>query len=91
MNSIYLSRQAEKFLLSCNKDLKNKIQELFEVLINNPFPVDVYDLEKIKGMKKAYRIRLNKVRILIELHLYEEEIVILKIDKRSKVYRKIWV
>lgn len=52
-----------------------------------PLPVNDYDIAKIKGLKKGYRIRLGTIRTIIELNPKENEIFILKIDQRAKIYR----
>ncbi len=89
MYSIYLSNQAKKFLSTCDATVRKRIEELFEVLIENPLPLHDYDIVKVKGLKKGYRIRLGTIRIIIELNLGENEINVLKIDKRAKVYRDL--
>lgn len=87
MYSIFLSNQAKKFLSTCDSTLRERLEELFQILINDPLPVNNYDIAKIKGLKKGYRIRLGTIRTIIELNPKENEILILKIDKRAKVYR----
>ena len=59
MYSLYLSAQAQKFLEICENRMKKQIDELFEVLIEDPLPISQYDIAKIRGLKKGYRIRLE--------------------------------
>ena len=89
MYSIYLSNQAKKFLSTCDNHLQERLDELFEILMEDPLPLHNYDIVKIKGLKKCYRIRLGSIRIIIELNPKMNEIYILKIDKRAKIYRDL--
>lgn len=87
MYSIFLSNQAKKFLSTCDSTLRERLEELFEILINDPLPVNNYDITKIKELKKGYGIRLGTTRTIIELNPKKKEIFILKIDQRATVYR----
>lgn len=89
MRTVYLSNQSKKFLSTCDENLRSRIEDLFETLAEDPLPIHDFDIAKVKGLKKAYRIRLGAIRIIIELNLRENEIFILKIDKRSKAYRDL--
>ena len=89
MYSIFLSVQANKFLTTCENRLKQQIEELFDVIIEDPLPIPQYDIAKIHGLKKGYRIRLGNIRVIIEINPRAREIYILKIDKRDKVYRDL--
>ena len=89
MYSIYLSNQAKKFLSTCDDKIRMHLDELFDVLIEDPLPLHNYDIAKIKGLEKTYRIRLGTIRVIIELIPKTNDIHILKIDKRSKIYRNI--
>jgi len=57
--------------------------------MEDPLPLHNYDIAKIKGLEKTYRIRLGAIRIIIELIPKTNEIFILKIDKRAKIYRDL--
>ncbi len=89
MYSIYLSKQAKKFLSTCDEILRRRIEDLLEILVEDPLPIHDYDIAKVKGLKKGYRIRLGTLRVIIELNLAKSEILILKIDKRSRAYRDL--
>lgn len=87
--SIFLSRQANKFLKDADKKLYDRITDLLHILIKNPLPTESYDIAPIKGLKKWYRIRLGKHRIVIQLIPSQKEINVLKIDKRGGVYKDL--
>ena len=89
MYSVFLSAQAQKFLGTCENRLKRQLDELFSVLTEDPLPIPRYDIAKIRGLKKGYRIRLGTIRVIIELNPRVSEVYILKIDKRGKVYRDL--
>ena len=89
MYSIYLSNQAKKFLSTCDDKIRRLLDELFDVLSEDPLPLHDYDIAKIKGLKKTYRIRLGAIRVIIELIPKTNDVYILKIDKRPKIYRNL--
>jgi len=89
MYALFLSAQAQKFLETCEPQIKQQIEELFGILIEDPLPIPRYDIAKIRGLKKGYRVRLGTIRVIIELNPRAREIFILKIDKRSKAYRDL--
>jgi mRNA interferase RelE/StbE len=86
---IYLSNQVKKFLENCDSSLRHRLEELFKVLQENPLLSDIYDIGKVKGLKKSYRVRLGSYRVIIQLFPTNKEIYILKIDKRGSVYKNI--
>ena len=57
MYSIYLSNQAKKYLSTCDDSLRRRLNELFEILTEDPLPLQNYDISKIKGLKKSLLIR----------------------------------
>ncbi len=85
MYRIIFSRRAAKFIDALNKGLKNKIKEIMETLQKNPF---AYPYRKIRGEPNLYRIRVGKYRILYEVNKVEGRIIIIKVDKRSRIYRR---
>ena len=78
------SKQAEKFLSKCEDELFRRIKKKSNNLKTNPFPSDA---KRIQGYKKPiFRIRIGKYRVLYEIKESENLIVIVKIDKREKIY-----
>lgn len=86
---IFLSRQANKYIKDADETLQFRVRELFEILVKNPLPLDKYDIASVKGVKKGYRIRLGKHRVIIQLFPSQKNINVLKIDKRGTAYKNI--
>ena len=67
------------------ENYKNKIKEILTVLKDNPY---AYPYKKIRGETNLYRIRIGKYRILYEISKEYNKIVILKVDKRERIYKR---
>lgn len=83
MFSITYSNQAKKFLKKIGKVLAKRILDKIEKLQENPF---ISNSEKMKG-RKLFKTRIGKYRILYEVDYGINMIGVVKIDKRSRVYR----
>ncbi|MEM3762073.1 MAG: type II toxin-antitoxin system RelE/ParE family toxin [Archaeoglobaceae archaeon] len=81
---IFLSKQANDFLQKLDVETRARIKEKLIKLSENPFSIPY---KKIKGRENTYSIRVGKYRIIYTLR--REEIWILKIDKRERVYERI--
>ena len=87
MFEIIVSNRARKGAKKSPKELKEKIVELLDVLENEPVPADKYDVKKLKGLTNTYRIRFGDWRIVYKVEFAEIRITIVKIEKRSRVYK----
>lgn len=83
--SIYFNNIIRKFIEGLDESHKERIKEKLLSLSENPFPGDV---KKVKGKENVYRLRIGEYRVLYILNRKEKEIYVVKIDKRSRVYRK---
>lgn len=81
---IFLSNQAKKFLDDANIQLKERLK-LKISLLTEPFEVDSI---KIKGEEDTYRTRLGDYRILFLIQKEEQIVVVVRIDKRSRIYKR---
>ena len=84
MFEIKLDKQPEHFLYRCEKKLFDRISEKLESLKNNPFPSDakrVLDYDVL-----TFRVRVGKHRVLYRVNYEEKRIVVIKVDKRDKVF-----
>ena len=62
MYSIFLSKQAKKFLSTCDDSLRRHLDELFGMLMEDPLPLHNYDIAKThKENVDAWDINLEKV------------------------------
>lgn len=80
---IIFTYKSAKFIESLPRGHKQKLKDIIEGMGLNPFS---YPYRKIRGKTNLYRIRLGKFRMLYEIEEKEKRIVILKVDKRGKVY-----
>lgn len=85
MYEVILSRSAAKFIESLDKAYRIKIKKIIEVMRENPF---AYPYKKIRWEHNLYRIRIGKYRILYEIDKTEGKIIIIKIDKKSRIYER---
>ena len=80
---IIFTHRSAKFIEALPQSHRQKLREITESLGSNPFS---YPYRKIRGETNLYRIRLGKFRMLYEIDEKEKRVVILKVDKREKVY-----
>ena len=79
-------KQPLKFFkkLKLNKDIiKRIVDKIDETLKNNPVPSNA---KAIVGKHGVFRIRIGDYRALYRINHEENKIIIVKIDKRPKVY-----
>ncbi len=82
---VHLSGGSYKFLKKLDKKTYEKIIRKIEMLANDPF---LTNTKKIIGRKeKLFRVRAGDYRILYEVYLDKNVVLIVNIDKRSRVYR----
>ncbi len=82
---IQLSTRAYKFFKKIPRDVYIRLINKIEELAENPFPTGV---KRIFGREeKLFRIRVGDYRILYEIFPDKKVILIVNIDKRSKVYK----
>jgi mRNA interferase RelE/StbE len=74
-----------KFLSKSSKDNKERIIKKLKELEGNPFQPDV---KKLKGEKDVYRMRVGEFRVLYKLIPADDVILVFRVDKRSRVYRR---
>lgn len=84
MFDIKFDKQAEHFLTKCEDELFERISEKLETLKQNPVP---HDAKRILGYElPTFRIRIGKYRSLYRINYDDKIIIVVKIDKRGKVY-----
>ncbi len=81
---IFLSRQAKKFLDKLDATTRNRIVEKLRLLAENPFALPY---KKIRGRDATYRISIGDYRVIYSVR--GNEVRILKIDKRERVYDRL--
>ena len=81
-------RRVHKFLSNIkNENLKDTITDHLEKLENYPITLREMDIEKIKGLEKAFRIRIGKYRIIFKVDKTEKTIYITHRSQKKSVYK----
>ena len=81
---IVYDNQQEKFLEKIDKHIAKRIKDKIEsTLTENPVPQNT---TTIVGEHGVFRIRIGDFRALYRINYQENKIIILKIDKRPRVY-----
>ena len=77
--------RADRFLQSADNYVFDRISEKIQALSLNPQPRGV---KKVIGEESVYRIRVGNYRILYSVESGENVLLIVNIDKRSRVYHR---
>jgi mRNA-degrading endonuclease RelE of RelBE toxin-antitoxin system len=84
MFELKFDKQAERFLSKCDDEIFERISTKLELLRENPVPGDA---KKVFGYRlPTFRIRIGKHRALYRINHEAERIIVVKIDKRDRVY-----
>ena len=83
MFDLEFSKQAKKFLKSSDVKLVSRILKKVGLLTLDPVP---HGSVRVVGEDKTFRLRVGDYRVFYEVNWNEKVILIVKIDKRSKVY-----
>ncbi|MEK6910607.1 MAG: type II toxin-antitoxin system RelE/ParE family toxin [Nanoarchaeota archaeon] len=84
MFEIKFDKQAEHFLTKCENEVFERISGKLKTLKINPVPQDA---KRLMGYNlPVFRIRIGKYRAIYRINYQENRIIIVKIDKRDKVY-----
>lgn len=86
MFNIKLDSQPEQFLKKSEPTLKKRLFKKIKSLAEEPIPSDAKSVKRRK--EKVFRVRVGDHRILYVVFYEDNSILISKIEKRSKVYRK---
>jgi mRNA interferase RelE/StbE len=84
--TVLLSKSAGKFLRNVPLKILGAIQEKIEALADNPHPYYSQLLVRFKGL---YKIRVGEYRIIYTVKNDQLEVLIIDIEHRSKVYKKL--
>ncbi len=81
---VFLSRTSAKASQSLPAAQKEKLRRAFSLMKENPFS---FPYKKIRGEPHLYRIRIGNFRVLYEIDEPNRRIMVLKIERRSRVYK----
>ncbi len=85
MYLIELSQRAQRFLDKLDFHIKERIENSLKRLENNPVPSDAKFIGRESG-EKIFRYRIGDYRALYSLNETKKVVLIIKIDKRPRVY-----
>ncbi len=85
MFEVEYSSKAKKFLKSLDKHILIRILERIEKLKENSVPSDAKFIGREAG-EKIFRYRIGEFRALYQLKESDKTVLIIKIDKRPRVY-----
>jgi len=72
-----------------DENVKNTIKDTLTKLENYPIILREMDVEKIKGLKKTFRIRIGKYRIIFHVDKTEKTIYVAHAEIRKKAYKRL--
>lgn len=81
--NIDYDNQPEKFLQKLDKHISISLSKIEDTLSINSVP---HNAATIVGEHEVYRIRIGDYRVLYRVNYSYNKIVVIKIDKRSRVY-----
>jgi len=83
--SIKFTSKSSNFIKKLDNENKKRIKKKIYKLSENPFPQEVVRVESYKDYK-VFRVRIGDYLILYNVNFKEKLIIIIKLDKRGKVY-----
>ena len=83
--SIKFTTKSSNFIKKLENKIKERIKEKINKLSENPFPSEAVRAESYKDYK-VFRVRIGDYRILYNVNFKDKLIIIIKIDKRGRVY-----
>lgn len=84
--SLSFTKEAEKELKNLDSSVRLRVIEKIQWLENNSD--SVFHKELSRDLKNSYKLRVGDWRVVYTLYEKNSVIVIIKIDHRSKVYKK---
>ncbi len=84
MFELHFSHQATKFLKNCSSEISQRIVKKIVILKEIPVP---HDAKRIVGEQRVFRLRIGNYRIVYEIDYESNFILIVAVDKRSRVYQ----
>ncbi len=85
---IKFSKDSLKFLKD-NKKIGLKFYQAFFEISENILKVKEYDIKNIKGYETLKRLRIGKYRALFEIIDNELVILVIDIDSRGDIYKRL--
>ena len=87
MFEINAKKSVLKSINKLDSKTKERLKEIFFTLKDNPVPVRIHDVAKLKGYDSIYRIRIGDLRLVYDVCWADKKITIHKIEPRESVYQ----
>jgi len=82
--TVRYDKQPERFLQKLDTHIAERIiDKIDDILTKAPVP---HDARSVEGEHGLFRIRVGRYRVLYRIDHEEKEIIVVKIDKRPRVY-----
>lgn len=78
-----------KFIKKTDSKTKERLKNIIITLKDNPVPIRIHDVAKLKGYDSMYRIRVGNLRLVYEVFWIDRKIIIHKIEPRESVYENM--
>ncbi|MFH1721749.1 MAG: type II toxin-antitoxin system RelE/ParE family toxin [Candidatus Altiarchaeota archaeon] len=85
--NILFHRSVKKYVDKLDSITKSRLRKAVDELAENPIPPASIKVEGYRD-QKIRRLRVGDHRILYVVDLQEKEVIIVKIDKRGRVYKR---
>lgn len=89
MFEINAKKSVLKVINKLDSKRKEKLKDIFFTLKDNPVPVRIHDVAKLKGYDSIYRIRIGGLRLAYEVCWADKKITVHKIEPRESVYENM--
>ena len=86
MLSVKFSNKSAKFIRRLESREKKRIKDKINMLRVEPFPQNSVRVEGYRD-HRVFRVRVGNFRILYSVFMNENLVLVIAIDKRSRVYK----
>lgn len=87
--SVVVHRRVHRFLKGIeNERQRLAITDAMEKLESYPMSLREMDVATIRGMKKTFRIRVGRYRIIFTVEKDENTVYVTHLDTRKRIYKK---
>lgn len=81
---VVLTRQALKSFEKLPPKIKQRVSEALDALVQTPVPFRSFDVNKLKGYRNTYRIRVGRWRIVYEYDSKTKVIIVHDVLSRER-------
>ncbi|MBO3842689.1 MAG: type II toxin-antitoxin system RelE/ParE family toxin [Candidatus Brockarchaeota archaeon] len=83
---VVLTHQALKSFEKLPPKIKQRVSEALDTLVQTPVPFRSFDVNKLKGYRNTYRIRIGRWRIVYEYDSKTKTIIVHDVLSRERAY-----